>query len=53
MKKKENIQIMRGLAVLLVVFQHALIAVFGAEGGIPLIISICFSIDVNVFMFIS
>lgn len=32
MKKKENIQIMRGLAVLLVVFQHALIAVFGAGG---------------------
>lgn len=34
MRKKENIQIMRGLAVLLVVFQHALIAVFGA-GGYP------------------
>ena len=52
--RKKNIQIMRGLAVLLVVFQHALIAVFGTGGGkIPLITSICFSIDVNVFMFIS
>ena len=33
MRKKENIQIMRGLAILLVVFQHALIAVFGTGGG--------------------
>ncbi len=32
MRKKENIQIMRGLAILLVVFQHALIAVFGTGG---------------------
>lgn len=32
MRKKENIQIMRGLAVLLVVFQHTIAAVFGAGG---------------------
>lgn len=32
MRKIENIQIMRGLAVLLVVFQHALSAVFGSGG---------------------
>lgn len=52
MQKKQNIQIMRGLAILMVLFQHALVAVFGV-GGYSVIISVCFNIDVNVFMFIS
>lgn len=50
--KKDTIQYMRAIAIILVVLQHAVIAMISGRTAV-LISSICFSIDVNVFMFIS